>query len=1041
MTTPCPTSGPSAAVPMRGRRDRAGAALSAWGRMLVLMLAGLCFGTPMAHAATLVGSAVVEAGADSNAAGTAEAFLATVSTPGTVAQLSVYLNTGSKASRVVVGLYSDAGGHPGTLLTQGTITAPVAAAWNVVAVPSATLAASQRVWMALLSPAGTGVVRFRDGLGSGSSETSSATNLSGLPSGWSTGVVYADGPLSMIATSAAGATPLLTVTPASLAFTATAGGANPSAANLSVTNGGTGTLTFSASTGTSWLAITPAGGTAPVTESVSASVAGLGAGTYSGSVTVTASGVSGSPAVIPVTFTVKPVVPVLSVTPASLAFAATVGGSAPTVQTLAIANTGGGTLSFAAASNQAWLTATPASGSAPASASVAVSVTGLAAGTYDGQLTITAAGATGSPATIPVRLVVTPAVTTAADWPMVGQNPARTSYASNDTAIDKTNVASLSLAWSAVLDGKVTAQPLFLGGVTVGGATHDVVIAASNQNSLYALDADAGTLLWNVNFGADVGATWAVPGGLGIRSAPAVDRATNRLFVMSDDGRLRTLSLSTGLALAPPLQIIDLPVTNKVRGGLNLFANKLYIANGSDGGDEAPWRGRVYEVDVSNTAPALVATFDVIPGVAGNNRGGGIWNYGGVSVDPATGNVYAATGADWQSGYTPYGVRMIKLTPSLGLAGSYEPPHPATFACDALPCDVDFSAAPTVFTPTGCPTLVAAGNKDGHLYVMRTDDFATTSTAWQALTLNTADDALKHGGLGGIPAFWPAGNMLYVTDSGDGTGGVPAGVVALAVSAAPACKLSVAWAKALPKLGSTQSSATVVGNVVLVGEGGSGEVHAFDAQTGTELWNSGTTVTGNTYAAPTVGRGKVFVGSWAGTAPSDYGVVRAFALGTGSGGGCSGTPPAVLAGSSAVLGDLDVDPGGLAEAFQVSTAACGKVTSLNAYIDAHSTSGAVVVGLYADNGGHPGMLLTQAAATAPVSGAWNRVPVPPVNVTAATPYWIAVLGTGSGTLALRDVAGGCRSETSASASLATLPASWATGSVYGTCPASAFAAP
>ena len=1041
MTTPCPTSGPSAAVPMRGRRDRAGAALSAWGRMLVLMLAGLCFGTPMAHAATLVGSAVVEAGADSNAAGTAEAFLATVSTPGTVAQLSVYLNTGSKASRVVVGLYSDAGGHPGTLLTQGTITAPVAAAWNVVAVPSATLAASQRVWMALLSPAGTGVVRFRDGLGSGSSETSSATNLSGLPSGWSTGVVYADGPLSMIATSAAGATPLLTVTPASLAFTATAGGANPSAANLSVTNGGTGTLTFSASTGTSWLAITPAGGTAPVTESVSASVAGLGAGTYSGSVTVTASGVSGSPAVIPVTFTVKPVVPVLSVTPASLAFAAMVGGSAPTVQTLAIANTGGGTLSFAAASNQAWLTATPASGSAPASASVAVSVTGLAAGTYDGQLTITAAGAAGSPATIPVRLVVTPAVTTAADWPMVGQNPARTSYASNDTVIDKTNVASLSLAWSAVLDGKVTAQPLFLGGVTVGGATHDVVIAASNQNSLYALDADAGTLLWNVNFGADVGATWAVPGGLGIRSAPAVDRATNRLFVMSDDGRLRTLSLSTGLALAPPLQIIDLPVTNKVRGGLNLFANKLYIANGSDGGDEAPWRGRVYEVDVSNTAPALVATFDVIPGVAGNNRGGGIWNYGGVSVDPATGNVYAATGADWQSGYTPYGVRMIKLTPSLGLVGSYEPPHPATFACDALPCDVDFSAAPTVFTPTGCPTLVAAGNKDGHLYVMRTDDFATTSTAWQALTLNTADDALKHGGLGGIPAFWPAGNMLYVTDSGDGAGGVPAGVVALAVSAAPACKLSVAWAKALPKLGSTQSSATVVGNVVLVGEGGSGEVHAFDAQTGTELWNSGTTVTGNTYAAPTVGRGKVFVGSWAGTAPSDYGVVRAFALGTGSGGGCSGTPPAVLAGSSAVLGDLDVDPGGLAEAFQVSTAACGKVTSLNVYIDAHSTSGAVVVGLYADNGGHPGMLLTQAAATAPVSGAWNRVPVPPVNVTTATPYWIAVLGTGSGTLALRDVAGGCRSETSASASLATLPASWATGSVYGTCPASAFAAP
>jgi outer membrane protein assembly factor BamB len=1039
MTTLCPTPDTSAKLPVRGRRRRAGAALPVGWRMLVL--AGLCLGSLAAQAATLVGSAVVQAGADSNAAGTAEAFLATVGTAGTVAQLSVYLDAGSPASRVVAGLYSDAGGHPGTLLTQGTIAAPVAAAWNAVTVPSATLAAGQLVWMALLSPAGTGRVRFRDGLGSSHSETSSGTKLAGLPSAWSTGVVYADGPLSMIATSAAGSTPLLTVTPASLAFTATAGGANPSAANLSVANGGTGTLAFSAGSGTSWLAITPASGTAPATESVSASIAGLGAGSYSGSVTLTASGVSGSPAVIPVTLTVKSAVPVLSVTPASLSFAATLGAGAPAAQALSIANAGGGTLTFTAASNQAWLTATPASGSAPATASVSASVTGLAAGSYDGQLAITATGATGSPATIPVHLVVSPVAATSADWPMVGQNPARTSYAANDAAIDKTNVASLSLAWSVVLDGKVSAQPLFLGGVAIGGATHDVVIAASNQNSLYALDADAGTLLWNVNFGADAGATWAVPGGLGIRSAPAVDRATNRLFVMSDDGRLRTLSLSTGLALAPPLQIIDLPVTNKVRGGLNLFANKLYIANGSDGGDEAPWRGRVYAVDVSGATPTLAATFDVIPGVAGDNRGGGIWNYGGVSVDPATGNVYAATGADWQSAYTPYAVRMIKLTPSLGLVGTYEPPHPATFACDALPCDVDFSAAPTVFTPTGCPTMVAAGNKDGHLYVMRTNDFATTSTAWQALTLNTADDALKHGGLGGIPAFWPAGNMLYVTDSGDGTGGVPAGVVALSVSAAPACQLSVAWAKALPKLGSTQSSATVVGNVVLVGEGGSGEVHAFDAQTGTELWNSGSTVTGNTYAAPTVGRGKVFVGSWAGTAPSDYGVVRAFGLGTGTGGGCTGTPPAVLAGSSAVLADLDVDPGGLAEAFQVSTATCGKVTSLSVYIDAHSTSGAVVVGLYADNAGHPGMLLTQAAVTAPVSGAWNRVAVPPINVSAATPYWIAVLGTGSGTLALRDVAGGCRSETSASGSLATLPASWATGNVYGTCPASAYAAP
>lgn len=917
----------------RGRRPRL------LGAALCSLLLALALGTSPARAATLLGSAVVQPDADSNAAGTAEAFASSASASGSVSQLSLYLSAKNKAKRVAVGLFSDAAGHPGSLLTQASIDAPVKSAWNTVDVSPVAVVAGQTYWLAVLSPKGSGLLGFRDKLGGGSAESSASTTLTALPATWVPGAAHPDGPISMVASSPASPTPILAVSPTQISFTATVGGANPAPAALS------------------------------------------------------------------------------------------------------IANTGGGTLAFTAAASPAWLGVAPASGSAPATGSVSASSAGLAVGSYSGQVTITAPGAANSPAVVPVSLTVRPVVNVSGDWPMVGQGPTRGSFAANDASIDKTNVASLGLKWSAVLDGKVSAQPLFLSGVTLNGVAHDLVIAASNQNSLYAFDADSGALQWSVNLGANMGGSaYAVPGGFGIRSAPVVERATNRIFVVSDDGKLHTRALATGAQVVPPLQLIDLPVTNKVRGGLNLLGNKLYAASGSDGGDSTPWRGRIFGLDVSGAGPVLLNTFDVVPSVAGNHRGGGVWGYGGVSVDPATGHVYAATGADYRGAFTPYAVRMLKLTPELSLVGSYEPPHPDVYDCDGSPCDLDFGATPTVFTPAGCPTMVASGNKDGHLYVMRTTDFSANSVVYQALTINTAFDGLKHGGLGGVPAFWPAGNMLFVTDSGDGKAGIAAGVVALSISPAPACQLAVAWSQPLPKLASTQSSPTVVGDVVMVGEGGSGVVHAYDALTGAELWNSGSTVIGGTFAAPTVGAGKVFVGSWAGSAPQDYGVLRAFAPGAG-GGDCTGAPPAVLAGTQTITSGLDSNVRGQAEAFQVTALGCGSVASLNLYLDASSTARKVVVGLYADNAGHPGTLLTQASTSAPVAGAWNRIVVPPATVTVGVPYWFAVLGTGTGTVAFRDAAGGCRAEASGVAGLTALAPTWTRGAEYTSCPLSGYAAP
>jgi chitodextrinase len=155
----------------------------------------LVFGgpSPAATPTPLVGNAAVEANADSDAAGQAEAFQATAGSAGTATDVYVYLDTAAP-SKLVAGLYADASGHPGTLLAQGTLTAPKGAAWNDVPLASnPAVAAGTKYWIALLSPSGSGTVKFRDRKASGAAETSSATSLASLPASWQTGSRYTDG--------------------------------------------------------------------------------------------------------------------------------------------------------------------------------------------------------------------------------------------------------------------------------------------------------------------------------------------------------------------------------------------------------------------------------------------------------------------------------------------------------------------------------------------------------------------------------------------------------------------------------------------------------------------------------------------------------------------------------------------------------------------------------------------------------------------------------------------------------------------------------
>jgi hypothetical protein len=151
----------------------------------------------------LVGSQQIQPNADSNPAGTAEAFRYTALGTGTASQLSVYVDGTNTATKVIVGLYTNTrAGKPGRLLTSGTIAKPIARAWNTVTVPAARVSAGSDYWLAVLAPRRAGTIQFRDlpdGTG-GPNQTSRQKSLRSLPHAWRTGTRYANSPASLYAT-------------------------------------------------------------------------------------------------------------------------------------------------------------------------------------------------------------------------------------------------------------------------------------------------------------------------------------------------------------------------------------------------------------------------------------------------------------------------------------------------------------------------------------------------------------------------------------------------------------------------------------------------------------------------------------------------------------------------------------------------------------------------------------------------------------------------------------------------------------------------
>jgi outer membrane protein assembly factor BamB len=140
----------------------------------------------------------------------------------------------------------------------------------------------------------------------------------------------------------------------------------------------------------------------------------------------------------------------------------------------------------------------------------------------------------------------------------------RTGWNRNETVLSAaTFPATFGVLQNVALDDQVDAQPLLVPGLQIAGGVHDVLYVVTENNSIYALDANSGALLVQRNLGAPVPTPLGCGNNgpnVGITSTPVIDRMTGELFLIAYlDGtppsyQLHALNLTTlADALAPLL--------------------------------------------------------------------------------------------------------------------------------------------------------------------------------------------------------------------------------------------------------------------------------------------------------------------------------------------------------------------------------------------------------------------------------------------------------------------------------------------------------
>jgi hypothetical protein len=312
-----------------------------------------------------------------------------------------------------------------------------------------------------------------------------------------------------------------------------------------------------------------------------------------------------------------------------------------------------------------------------------------------------------------------------------------------DSAFTPAAVANLTrdLGFAGTISGNVYAQPLYI----EGGPNGPMIIAVTESNNVYALNATTGLPIWSrTDIGPPVPTTPC--GGFnptGITGTPVVDLISRRLFfdalINGNPTKHFIYSLDVDSGVTTPGWPVDLNATasyntinfvsfaQEERGGLALVNGIVYISYSGYVGDCGTYHGWVVGIDINN--PSSVG------GWATTATGGGIWGHGGVASDGTnmfvvTGNTFN-TGGNWMGGEA-----IIRL--QAGPTWTAQPTDywaPTNwFSLDNSDTDLGGVSATVIDVPGATPSqLVLALGKDSNAYLVNRNNLGgITSPVAQA---------------------------------------------------------------------------------------------------------------------------------------------------------------------------------------------------------------------------------------------------------------------------------------------------------------------
>jgi hypothetical protein len=488
----------------------------------------------------------------------------------------------------------------------------------------------------------------------------------------------------------------------------------------------------------------------------------------------------------------------------------------------------------------------------------------------------------------------------------------RTGWFSSETVLTPSNVnaSSFGLLVTVPLDGRVDAEPLVALGQTIAGqGVHDVVYAVTENDSVYALDAETGAVLWQRSLGTPVPYQYKdgddnVFPVMGILGTPVIDRTAGALYLVADvyTGTvdyflLHAISLSSGKDLVTPVHIqFAQPLSDGTkwqfnpkyqlqRAGLLESNGSIYVTFGSNG-DIVPSisRGSIVAYNSSTLQPQHADLTDKLSLASNPYYLSSIWQSGYGPAADARGDIYFSTGNSDPShaSYSPSFNRpesVVRLSGDLGaVLASFTPFN--YFSLDGG--DVDLGSGGMLLLPDqlgSYPHLAVAGGKDGRAFLIDRDNMGgytpggpdkvlqtvTQGSCWCGPSYYVGSDGTPRvvtGGGNGVTSWKlatsPATQLVFeASTSSSVVNGLPdnGGVMPVISSNGTAANSAIIWFVQRPASSSDQDPGTPVTLKAFAASNLAQPLVSITAGTWTHAVNS------NANLVPTVANGRVYVAS------------------------------------------------------------------------------------------------------------------------------------------------------------------------------------